>query len=318
MADPRDPVDPVDRVDETVVRDEWDDETVVVEQEEEVVEPRRRQPLLWPWLLALLLLVLGGLGAYYYFSRDDDDPPAATSAATTETTVEEVRVPDVVGTTSSEATSTLRDADLDANIVSVPSDRPAGTVLAQSPAAGSTVEPGTRVRLNVAEAPAATTQATTTTATTTQATTTEPTATAPPPRPATVPDVVGAELAEGARDFGDEGLKVAVRYVPSSEAQGRIVAQARPAGTELRQGDTVQVNVSTGADPAPATEVPRVMGAEEERARTLLEDAGFEVLAIPFQVADLSRYGRVVSQTPAGGASIPGGSLVLLYVGTEQ
>jgi eukaryotic-like serine/threonine-protein kinase len=314
MADPRDPVDPGD---ERIVRDEWDDETMVVEQEEEVVAPRRRQPLLWPWLLLLLLLVLGGLGAYYYFSQDDDDdePPAATSAATTETTAEEVRVPDVVGTTSSEATATLRDADLDANIVAVPSDRPAGTVLAQSPAAGSSVEPGTQVRLNVAEAPAATTQATTTTATTTQATTTETTATAPPPRPATVPDVVGAELADGARDFGEQGLKVAVRYVPSREAQGRIVAQARPAGTALKQGDTVQVNVSTGADPAQATAVPRVMGAEEERARTLLEDAGFEVLAIEFATADESKVGRVLSQSPGGGASVPQGSLVLLYIG---
>jgi serine/threonine-protein kinase len=219
----------------------------------------------------------------------------------------------VVGTTSSEATAALRDAELEANIVSVPSTRPAGTVVAQSPAAGESVEAGTQVRLNVAEAPVATT---TTQDTTTQGTTTE--TTTAPPEPATVPGVVGEELAEGARDFGEEGLKVAVRYVPSSEAQGRIVAQARPAGTELRQGDTVQVNVSTGADPAPVTEVPRVMGAEEERARTFLEDAGFEVLAIPFQVADLNRYGRVVSQTPSGGASIPGGSLVLLYVGTEQ
>ena len=318
MADPREPVDPAD---ETIVRDEWDDETVVVEQDEEVVVPRRRQPLLWPWLLLLLVLVLGGLGAYYYFSQDDnDDQPAATSAATTETTVEEVRVPDVVGTTSSEATATLRDAELEANIVAVPSDRPAGTVLAQSPEAGASVEPGTRVRLNVAEAPAATTQATTTTTTattTTQATTTAPTATAPPPRPATVPDVVGAELADGARQFGAQGLKVAVRYVPSSEAQGRIVAQARPAGTELKQGDTVQVNVSTGADPAPATQVPRVMGAEQERARTLLEEAGFEVLAIEFPTVDESKAGRVLSQSPGGGASVPQGSLVLLYVGQE-
>jgi eukaryotic-like serine/threonine-protein kinase len=359
VADPRDPVDPGD---ETIVRDEWNDETMVVE--DEVVERLRRQPLLWPWLLAFLLLVLGGLGAYYYFSQDDDqstvpavvgqrqdsaeaevreagleprserrpdeqpsgvvlaqDPEEGTELEEGETvrlTVsggpaerESVEVPDVVGTTSSEATATLRDAELDANIVSVPSARPAGTVIAQSPAAGESVEAGTSVRLNVAEAPVATTTQETTT---TQDTTTTPATTAPP-ESATVPDVVGAELADGARDFGDEGLKVAVRYVPSSEAQGRIVAQARPAGTELRQGDTVQVNVSTGADPAPATEVPRVMGAEQERARSLLEDDGFEVLAIELATADESRVGRVLSQSPGGGASVPQGSLVLLYVG---
>jgi serine/threonine-protein kinase len=369
VADPRDPVDPIDPVDETIVRDEWGDETVVVDEREEVA-PGRRPPLIWPWLLALLLLVLGGLGALYYFSQDDDqsavpavvgqrqdaaeaevrdagfepvsqrrqderpagvvvdqDPEAGAELDDGETvrlTVsggpaepKPVDVPDVVGTTSSEATATLRDAGLDAHVVSVPSGRPAGTVLAQDPKAGSSVDSGSSVRLNVAEAPVATAtgETTTTQATiTTETTTTTQTTTAPPAR-ATVPDVVGTELADGARDFGEQGLKVSVRYVPSSEAQGRIVAQARPAGTELTQGDTVQVNVSTGAEPAAATAVPRVMGAEEERARTLLEDAGFEVLAIDFATADESKLGRVLSQSPGGGASVPRGSLVLLYVG---
>ena len=39
-------------------------------------------------------------------------------------------------------------------------------------------------------------------------------------------------------------------YVPSQEPSGRVIAQAQPAGTELEQGATVQVNVSTGSDPA--------------------------------------------------------------------
>jgi len=237
-----------------------------------------------------------------------------------------VDVPDVVGTTSSEATATLRDAGLEANVVSVPSAEAAGTVLAQNPAAGATVSAGSAVRLNVAQAPDETGSTTTapppaTTATTTQATTTtttQTTTTEPPPTPtparATVPDVVGQELAAGARSFGDEGLKVAVRYVPSREAQGRIVAQAQPAGTELRGGQTVQVNVSIGADPAAATAVPTVTGGDADEARSELEDAGFEVLAVELEAAS-AQAGRVISQSPGGGASIPTGSLVLLYVG---
>ena len=48
--------------------------------------------------------------------------------------------------------------------------------------------------------------------------------------------------------------------------------------------------------------------------------AGFEVLALEEQTTDSSRVGFVLSQTPSGGASIPGaniprGSLVILYVG---
>ena len=213
-----------------------------------------------------------------------------------------VTVPDVVGTTSSEATKTLEDAGFKVNLVPVPSDQPAGTVIAQNPKPGATATQGTIVRLNVAKS----------------ATDTTPGTTAPPPPPAapatvTVPDVVGKELADGARDFADEGLKADVRYVPSNEAQGRIVAQARPAGTKLETGDTVQLNVSNGANPQAATSVPDVTGLTLADARTRLEDAGFEVLAL--DLSGRNRTGDVLSQTPSGGASIPRGSLVILYVG---
>ena len=241
------------------------------------------------------MLVLGGLGALWYFNQDDDDDAAATTA--TATTARTVRVPDVVGTTSSEATATLRTEGLEANVVSVPSDAPAGQVIAQDPAAGDEVEEGTTVRLNVARpsadtTPAATGPATTPTeppattteppATTTEpaATTTEPPATTAAPEPAVVPSVVGQELADVAATFADEGLKVAVRYVPSREAGGQVVAQAQPPGTELREGDTVQLNVSTGAEPAESAAVPRAVGQRLDEGRETLERAGFEVLAL--------------------------------------
>ncbi len=142
MADRPPPRDPAD--DETVISDGWGPESeVFVEQREEIVEPpRRRMPTIWPWLLALLVLVLAGLGAIYFLSRDDDDDQSAaptTSATTTSatTTAAERTVPDVVGTTSSEATETLRDAGFEVNLVPVPSDRPPGTVVAQAPRAGA-------------------------------------------------------------------------------------------------------------------------------------------------------------------------------------
>lgn len=314
---PRDPAE-----DETVVSDGWGPESdVFVEQREEIVEPpRRRMPTIWPWLLALLVLVLAGLGALYFLSRDDDDPSATTAAATTAQTTTEAEprtVPDVVGTTSSEATETLRDAGFEVNVVSVPSDRPAGTVVAQSPAAGTEQPAGTSVRLNVAEAATETaTTGTTTGETTTGETTTSPatTTTPPQPRPATVPDVAGQELADAARAFADEGLKVAVAYVPSGEAAGRVVAQAQPAGTERRRGDTVQLNISTGTDPAESTAVPRAAGGRLDRGRDALEAAGFEVLALTVGDRELRNESRILSQSPGANASVPRGSLVLVYV----
>ena len=120
--------------------------------EESVTEPPPpKRPVFWPWLLALLALVLVGLGAVYFFTRDDDNDETTTTS-TAATTTAQVTVPDVVGTTSSEATATLRGAGLDANLVSVPSDRSPGTVVAQNPSAGEEVSDGSTVRLNVAEA----------------------------------------------------------------------------------------------------------------------------------------------------------------------
>ena len=230
MAEP--PRVPPDPDDETVIvppSDDWGPESeVFVEQTVTEEPPPPRRPVIWPWLLALLVLVLVGLGAAYFLTRDDDEDAATTTSAVA-TTTQQVTVPDVVGTTSSEATSTLRDAGLEANVVAVPSDRSPGTVIAQNPPAGEAAAEGSTVRLNVAQA------ADTTPTTTTEPTTTEPTTTAAP-EPASVPDVVGQSLADAARAFNDEGLKAAVVYVPSSEAAGRVVAQAQPAGTELESG----------------------------------------------------------------------------------
>lgn len=217
---------------------------------------------------------------------------------------QEAAVPDVVGTTSSEATAALRDAGFDANLVSVPSDQPAGTVIAQSPAAGTELSKGETVRLNVAREADGTTTGATTTTTTTEA----------QPRRTTVPDAVGKELAVAAREFARAGLKAAVAYVPSEEPAGRVVAQAQPAGTERNRGDTVQLNVSVGPRPQAAASVPDVVGSRLSEARSSLEQAGFEVLAVSIDGARIRNESTIASQSPAGEASVPRGSLVLLYV----
>jgi serine/threonine-protein kinase len=323
MAEPPPRV-PPDPDDETIVvppAEDWGPESeVFVEETETGTEPpRRRLPVIWPWLLALLLLVVAGLAAAYFLTRDDGNAAATTATAPTTTattapttTVATVSVPDVVGTTSSEATKTLRDAGFEVNVVAVPSDRPSGQVVAQSPAAGSEAAKGSTIRLNVAQKA---TQTTTSATTVPAETSTAPTATTPAPEPATVPDVVGKELADAARAFNSEGLKVAVAYVPSEEPRGRVVAQAQPAGTARKKGDTVQLNVSTGPTPPEQTAVPDVAGTKQNDGRRQLAAAGFEVLTLEQRTTDRSRVGFVLSQTPSGGASIPRGSLVLLYVG---
>ena len=45
-----------------------------------------------------------------------------------------------------------------------------------------------------------------------------------------MPDVEDADLADAAEQLADEGLRVAVKYVPSSEPRGDVIGQSRPPG----------------------------------------------------------------------------------------
>jgi eukaryotic-like serine/threonine-protein kinase len=64
-----------------------------------------------------------------------------------------VRVPDLVGLSSDAAAARLRELSLTPYIVSVHSLQPAGNVVAQEPAAGTSVVRGTRVTISVSGGP---------------------------------------------------------------------------------------------------------------------------------------------------------------------
>jgi len=59
-------------------------------------------------------------------------------------------VPNVTGLSEDDAKQQLSDANLQANVVEVPSQEAAGTVIAQNPTAGAQLQEGSTVRLNVA------------------------------------------------------------------------------------------------------------------------------------------------------------------------
>jgi beta-lactam-binding protein with PASTA domain len=129
-----------------------------------------------------------------------------------------VQVPAVVGLRLAAAEARLRTAGLLPATREVPSEKPAGTVVAQSPPQRQKVQKGSRVTLNVSKGPSA----------------------------VAVPDVVGLERAEAASALRDAGLTAVVQTVPSQEPEGTVVAQSPTAGTSVRAGSRVQVNVSEG------------------------------------------------------------------------
>jgi beta-lactam-binding protein with PASTA domain len=129
---------------------------------------------------------------------------------------------------------------------------------------------------------------------------------------ATVPNVVGTQLITAAEQFAEQGLRVAVEYIPSDKQKSNVTGQDRPAGTELQRGDTVGLSVSRGPSPQAEVPVPDALDKTAAEGQSLLERAGFNVLAVPIPAVTED---RVIYHSPAAGTRIPRGSLVVLYHG---
>jgi hypothetical protein len=105
--------------------------------------------------------------------------------------------------------------------------------------------------------------------------------------------------------------QVLVTYVASSKPRGVVVASSAA-------GSRVRLQASAGASPKPVTDVPDVTGEDASSAQQDLEAAGFTVVEVTWPVSDLAKDGVVTFETPAGGAQVPDGSTVVVYVGSAS
>lgn len=207
-----------------------------------------------------------------------------------------VAVPGVTGQTEQQAVDALSSAGLIARVVSVPSPQPAGTVVAQAPAAGGEVARGKPVRLNVSgggqagkSGPAAGTRTT-------------PAAAA---APSTVPDVEGMALADARSALRRAGMAAEVRQVPSNEPAGTVVGQAQPAGAPIPANKRTLITVSNGETPgqgtgAPTT-VPDIKGLRLADAQAKLRQAG--IVGELRQVPSIEPEGTVLGQAKQPGTA---------------
>jgi eukaryotic-like serine/threonine-protein kinase len=128
---------------------------------------------------------------------------------------ERTSVPDVVGLSRSSADSRLRGEGLGVAVREQESEEPEGTVIAQDPAGGSSVEQGTTVTITVS--------------------------TGIPQ--ASVPNVVGLGVADAATQIGNAGLVPVQREqtVTNPDEDGVVIDQRPGAGTQLDEGDEVVI-----------------------------------------------------------------------------
>ena len=304
--------------------------------------PRGRS--IWPWLLALGLIIAGAIGGWFLYTKiqaqlDTNRPVAvpdvtllqkdlaklkiqqagltprilnaasdtvprgqistqdpgggakigkgSTVTLTVSTGKPRVQVPDVRGRSVTDAVAALAQLGLNPKITRVFSSQQPDVVTGQNPAPGDHVIKGTDIRINVSRGA----------------------------KPVPVPDVTGQPYANAESALRGQGFVVARVDIQSDQAQGVVVAEDPPPGTEISKGSKITLSVSKG--PA-TTQVPDVTGQSQPNAEALLTGAGLTPSVVYQPVTDPSQDGIVISQDPPGGSAAKANEVVTITVGQLQ
>ncbi|MGY1592057.1 Stk1 family PASTA domain-containing Ser/Thr kinase [Geodermatophilus sp. SYSU D00708] len=125
-------------------------------------------------------------------------------------------------------------------------------------------------------------------------------------------DLVGKDEAAATQSLEAAGLRVGqVTTAPSSEEQEGLVISTDPAGgAQVAPDFAVALVIGGGVD---TVEVPAVIGLDADRARTTLQNAGFQRVNTD-DVDSLQAEGTVVDVNPAEGSAVDPSTAVTLSV----
>jgi eukaryotic-like serine/threonine-protein kinase len=159
---------------------------------------------------------------------------------------------------------------------------PAGQVLVVHPAAGATLDQGTRVTIVPSKGPP----------------------------PVAVPSVTGDPLTKAKGAMRDAGLRVSVKHRFDGRVPVDHVISQQPATGRIPKGSTVSLVVSDGPKPVP---IPDVRGTAQDRALKVLGAKGFDVVIEEAFSKQVTR-GDVVGTDPAAGTDLQPGETIVLTV----
>jgi beta-lactam-binding protein with PASTA domain len=218
--------------------------------------------------------------------------PAAGTPITTTTSVtlvigtveqgDTVPVPKIVGRTVEEAEKLLKEASLRLGQRRERRGDPVGTVLEQSPAAGTLVAPDSAVNVVIAVAP--------------------------PDDRVVVPEVIGKSLQDAQEILKETGLRTGRITFRDDDRVGQVLEQEPKAGDRAAKETAVDLIVGRARD-VEQVKVPRVTGQTLRGAAEILEAARLKVGEVSGP-----QDGRVRQQQPAVGAEVPVGTPVELQL----
>ena len=126
-----------------------------------------------------------------------------------------------------------------------------------------------------------------------------------------VPSFINKSVVEAVADAERLGLVVQVEQVASTLQEGRVLAQSPSAGTELRKGSVIVLQVAKGGELHP---IPDVSGMTLSQAQEEIKAQGFSLGdVIRIREAGL-QAGVVIAQSPASPANVAAGRKIDLLV----
>jgi serine/threonine-protein kinase len=248
-----------------------DDPTLVGPGRQVVVDEHARPPVVrpYPWWLWALVVLL--LAAAIVF----------LVLWLMERGDEGNEVPSLVGTTLVQAQDKASSAGFTLKVVRRPAGAPSGTVVDQAPQAGADLEDGAQVMAVVSAGQ----------------------------QQVAVPNLVGSTADAAEQLLETAGLKAERKTVDSPKPKGIVVAQDPGDRTEVAEGSTVTLSVSSGKG---TVKVPAVSGMTQADAVTAIVDAGLGpvVITVPSQKPAQT----VIAQDPPANQEVPARSQVRVNV----
>lgn len=209
--------------------------------------------------------------------------PGGTVEAVVSLGPERYAVPDVRGSTPTEATEAIVAAGLatGGRVEAFDDTVPSGQVARTDPAIGDPVPPDTPIDLVISKGP----------------------------EPVELPDITGKKQSVATKRLEEAGLQVtATKEFSTSVAEGRVVSMSPTAATVVDSGSTVELVVSKGPPPV---EVPNLIDMRRKAAVEELQRLG---LKAKIDDGEVTRLNRVFDQTPSPGEMVPRGTTVTLRI----
>jgi serine/threonine-protein kinase len=200
--------------------------------------------------------------------------------------VQKVAVPTVVGSTLASAEAALANTHLKSKVSFVSSNKPATTVISQTPVKGHLAPVGSTVTLTVPKSSST----------------------------VGVPNVTGLSPTQAKGALAAQTLATGSigSACSNSFGKGLVAGSTPPTGSQVAKGSPVALTVSSGPCQAP---LPNVLGSSLANATSTLTQQGFShVSSVTTANCTPRTRGAVIKQTPTAGTNVPTSSQVTLEV----